>query len=127
MRVLKTKWFRRFARREGIADAMLCEAVARAERGLIDADLGGGVIKQRVARQGQGRSGGHRNMIVYRSGDRAVFVFGFAKSDREDLEPDELADLKTTAKLLLGYDAGELDKAVDTHELWEVKCDDQAV
>ena len=73
MRVFKTKWFRRFARREGIADAMLCEAVARAERGLIDADLGGGVIKQRVARQGQGRSGGHRNMIVYRSGDRAMF------------------------------------------------------
>lgn len=127
MRVFKTKWFRRFARREGISDAVLCEAVARAERGLIDADLGGGVIKQRVARQGQGRSGGHRNMIVYRSGDRAVFVFGFAKSDREDLEPDELADLKTTAKLLLGYDAGQLDKAVDDEELWEVKCDDQEV
>ena len=127
MRVFKTKWFRRFAGRERITDAMLCEAVARAERGLIDADLGGGVIKQRVARQGQGRSGGHRNMIVYRSGDWAVFVFGFAKSDREDLEPDELADLKATAKLLLGYDAAELDKAVANQELWEVMCDDQEV
>ena len=127
MRVFKTKWFRRFARREAIADATLCEAVSRAERGLIDADLGGGVIKQRLARPGQGRSGGHRNMIVYRSGDRAVFVFGFAKSDRDDLEPDELEDLKTTAKLLLGYSAGELDKAVDHQELWEVLCDDQAL
>ncbi len=127
MRVFKTKWFRRFARHERIADAMLCEAVARAERGLIDADLGGGVIKQRVARRGQGRSGGHRNMIVYRSGDRAVFVFGFGKNDRENLEPDELADLKTTAELLLGYDADELDKAVDNQELWEVLCNDQEV
>ena len=106
---------------------MLCEAVARAERGLIDADLGGGVIKQRVARPGQGRSGGHRNMIVYRSGDRAVFVFGFAKNDLDDLEPGELADLKTTAKLLLGYEVGELDKAVVDQELWEVMCDDQEV
>lgn len=106
---------------------MLCEVVARAERGLIDADLGGGVIKQRVARQGQGRSDGHRNMIVYRSGDRAVFVFGFAKSDRVDLEPDELADLKAAAKLLLSYDVGELDKAVDNQELWEVMCDGQEV
>ena len=106
---------------------MLCEAVSRAERGLIDADLGGGVIKQRLARPGQGRSGGHRNMIVYRSGDRAVFVFGFAKNDRDDLEPDELEDLKTTARLLLGYSAGDLDKAVDHQELWEVLCDDQAL
>ncbi len=127
MRVFTTKWFRRFARREGIVDTMLCEAVARAERGLIDADLGGGVIKQRIARQGQGRSGGHRNIIVYRSGDRAVFMFGFAKSEREDLEPDELADLKATAKLLLAFDAGELNKAVDNQELWEVMCDDQEV
>lgn len=100
VRVFKTKWFRRFARREGIADATLCEAVARAERGVVDADLGGGVMKQRIARQGQGRSGGYRSLIVYRSGDRAVFVFAFAKSDRDDLEPDELADLKTTAALL---------------------------
>ncbi len=85
------------------------------------------MIKQRIARPGQGRSGGHRNMIVYRSGDRAVFVFGFAKSDREDIEPDELVDLKTTATLLLGYDEAELDKAVDNQELWEVMCDDQEV
>ena len=56
MRTFKTKWLTRFARREGIADKSLREAIERAERGLIDADLGGGLIKQRVARQGQGRS-----------------------------------------------------------------------
>lgn len=60
LRILKTKWFVRFVRRERISDSSLCEAVRRAQRGLVDADLGGGVIKQRVARPGQGRSGGYR-------------------------------------------------------------------
>jgi hypothetical protein len=58
LRIFKTRWLARFARREGISDASMAEAIARAERGLIDADLGGGLIKQRVARTGQGRSGG---------------------------------------------------------------------
>jgi hypothetical protein len=62
MRVFKTLWFRRFARKEKVADSALCDAVARAERGLIDADLGGGLIKQRVWRPGSGRSGGYRQL-----------------------------------------------------------------
>jgi hypothetical protein len=127
VRVFKTKWFRRFARREGISDAMLCEAVLRAVRGQIDADLGGGIIKQRVARRGQGRSGGYRSLIVYRVHDRAVFVFGFAKSERENVETDELEDLRTTARLLLGYTMRQLDEAVANDELWELSCDDEAL
>jgi len=127
VKVFKTKWFRRFARREGIADEALCEAVARAVRGQVDADLGGGVIKQRIARKGQGRSGGYRSLIVYRAEDRAIFVFGFAKSEREDLEPDELRDLRKTARLLLTYDAEQLQEAVVNDELWEVRCDGQAL
>lgn len=63
MRVFKNAWFERFARKQGISDAVLLEAVERAERGLIDADLGGCVIKQRVARPGQGRSGGWRTVL----------------------------------------------------------------
>jgi hypothetical protein len=127
VKVFKTKWFRRFARREGILDEMLCDAVARAGRGQIDADLGSGVIKQRIARKGQGRSGGYRSLIVYRAEDRAIFVFGFAKSEREDLEPDELRDLRKTARLLLTYDAEQLEEAVVNDELWEVRCDGQAL
>ena len=127
LRVFKTKWFRRFARRGRIVDAELCEAIARANRGLIDADLGGNVIKQRVAQPGQGRSGGYRNLIVFRAGDSAVFVFGFAKSSQGDLEPDELDDVRTAAKLLLGYGPQQLDAAVANQELWEVMCDDEAL
>ena len=69
----------------------LCEAVGRANRGLLDADLGGGVIKQRLARRGQGRSGGYRVLIAYRARVRSIFLYGFAKSERENIEEDELA------------------------------------
>jgi hypothetical protein len=67
MRAFKTKWFARFARQELIADASLWEAIERAERGLIDADLGGGLIKQRVSRHGKGRSGGYRVIVCLSS------------------------------------------------------------
>ncbi len=79
MQVFKTRWFARFARNERIADASLLEAIQRAERGLIDADLGGGLIKQRLARQGKGRSGGYRTIIAFRSGHRAVFIYGLCE------------------------------------------------
>ena len=91
MRVFKSNRFHRFARKEKISDAMLCEAIERAERGLIDADLGAGLIKQRVARPGAGRSGGYRTLIFFRAETRAVFAFGFAKSDLANLEDDEEA------------------------------------
>ena len=94
MRVFKTRGFARFARSERISDASLSEAVRRAEPGLVDADLGGGVIKQRVARPGQGRSGGYRVLIAYRAKARAVFLFGFAKSAQANIEDDELATLR---------------------------------
>ncbi len=63
MRVFKTKWFSRFARQEDVADTKLVEAVRNIENGLVDADYGGGLIKQRIARDGEGRSGGYRGII----------------------------------------------------------------
>jgi hypothetical protein len=81
MRIYKSAWFAKFARKEKIDDSALCDAIHRAEKGLIDADLGSGLLKQRVARGGAGKSGGYRTLIVFRSGERAIFAFGFAKSD----------------------------------------------
>jgi len=72
--------------------------VQRAERGLVDADLGGGVIKQRVARPGQGRSGGYRVLLAYRRKTRAVFLFAFAKSERDNIDDNELATLRDIAR-----------------------------
>ena len=77
MRVFKNKWFTKFAQKEDISDATLCEAIKDAEAGRIDADYGGGVIKQRIARPNEGKSGGYRAIILYRQGDKAFFVYGF--------------------------------------------------
>ncbi len=127
MQTFKTKAFARFADREGLEDAALCEAVRRARDGLLDADLGGGVIKQRVARKGGGRSGGFRTIVVFRRGALAFFVHGFAKSDRENLRRKELSGLRSLADEYLALDAAGLAAAQAVGAIIEVECDDQAV
>ncbi len=79
MRIFKNKWFARFARKEGISEAKLREVVKDAEAGNIDADYGGGVIKQRIARSNEGKSGGYRSVILYRRGDKAFFRLWVSK------------------------------------------------
>ena len=126
MRVFKSKEFARFTRREKIADTVLCDAVARAERGIVDADLGGGLIKQRVARPGQGRSGGFRTLLVYRAASRSVFVYGFAKSERANITPDRLVFWRKVAAVFLAMTEDVINAAVEDNELEEVMCDDEA-
>lgn len=104
LRIFKTKPFSRFAKRERITDAMLHEAVERAEKGIVDADLGGNIIKQRVARQGQGRSKGYRVLIAVRIKKRYVFMHGFAKNEKSNIEDDELDVLKTYGAAWLNAD-----------------------
>jgi len=127
LQTFKTKAFARFADREGLEDAALCEAVRRARSGLIDADLGGGVIKQRIARKGGGRSGGFRTIVLFRRGDLAFFVYGFAKSGRDNLRRDELETFRLLAGEYLALDGSGLAAAQAAGAIVEVKCDDQAV
>ena len=127
MQTFKTKAFARFAGREGLEDAALCEAVRRARDGLIDADLGGGVIKQRIARKGGGRSGGFRTIVLFRRGELAFFVYGFAKSDRDNLRRDELETYRLLADEYLALDRRGLAAAQAAGAIVEVTCDDQAV
>lgn len=125
MRVFKNSRLHKFARKEKISDAMLCEAVERAERGQIDADLGAGLIKQRVARPGAGKSGGFRTLVFFRAETRAVFAFGFAKSDMANLDDAEEAYLKKAAKLVLGFADAQMDAEVAAGRMFEVNCDEQ--
>jgi len=119
--IYKNAWFAKFARKERIGDAALCEAIDRAARGLIDADLGGGLIKQRVAREGAGKSGGYRTLIFYREGERAIFVFGFAKSDKANLDAAELAAFKKAARQLLDFSQQQIEALVAIGRLMEVR------
>lgn len=123
MQIFKTKWFMRYVRQERIEDHCLREAIERAERGLIDADLGGGVIKQRVARTGQGRSGGYRMLIAYRFGNRAVFIYGIAKSERDNIDASELLTLREIGTTWLEAKAEQLEYAIKEGLLKEI-CDD---
>jgi len=113
MRVFETKTFARFRRRAGLSEAQLLEAVARIERGHIDADLGGGVIKQRVARPGAGRSGGYRTILLFRRGERAIFAFGFAKNRMGNIQAADLMDLRRQADLLLNCPDSTLERLVE--------------
>ena len=94
---------------------------------MVDADLGGGVIKQRIARKGAGRSGGFRTIMVFRRGELAFFVYGFAKSGRQNLRRDELETFRLLADQYLALDRTGLSAALAVGAIIEVKCDDQEI
>ena len=119
-RIYKNRWFAKFASREGIDDAMLIAAVKQAEDGLIDADLGGGLIKLRVAREGGGKSGGYRTLIFFRQNERAVFAFGFAKNDRANLDAVELRTFKKAAKIMLVLTQDQIELEVQAGRMMEL-------
>jgi hypothetical protein len=121
VRILKSRWFQRFARKERIADAVLHDAVARAEKGQIDADLGGDVIKQRISRPGQGRSKGYRTIVIFRRGTRAFFVYGFAKSQQANIDDDEKKQFKEAAKHVLALTEKQLAELVERGDFVEVR------
>jgi hypothetical protein len=124
-RVFKTRSFERFAQKEKIRDAALVDAVARAEKGQVDADLGGGVIKQRIARLGQGKSGGYRTIIFFRRGDRAVFAYGFAKSVRANIDADEAKQFKEAARHILRLTEKQINELLKNGDFVEVKYEQE--
>ena len=124
-RIYKHRWFAKFANREGISDATLVAAIDLANRGLIDADLGSGLIKQRVAREGGGKSGGYRTLVFFRHEERSIFAFGFAKSDKANLSAAELKVYKQAAKIVLALTQAQIDTEVREERLFEVNDDAQ--
>ncbi len=121
MPVYKTKSFARFARNEGIGDRSLMQAIERADKGLVDADLGRDLIKQRVARQGQGRSGGYRVLIAYRRQSFSLFLYGFGKSDRDNLDAKELRIVQELAEIWLKASSTAIESALAIGHLIEVR------
>jgi len=125
MRVFKTKVFNRWAKREGLADQSLCEAVSEMLQGLVDARLGGGVVKKRVARAGEGKRGSYRTILATNLRDRWFFMFGFAKNERDNIRDDELKMLRQLAAALLRMDDPAIVEARNRSELVEIDCGEQ--
>ena len=120
MRIFKTKALARFTKNEAVSDESLVAAIETAKRGLIDADLGGGLIKQRVARPGQGKRGGFRMLIGFRS-DRAIFLFGFAKNERDNIDDKQLTTLREIVASWFAADDKKIAQALKDGLLIEVK------
>ena len=123
MAVFKTRWFDRWASKERLSTAMLCAAISEMAKGLIDADLGGGLVKKRIGRPGHGKSGGYRTLVATNKGNRWVFVFGFPKNERSNIDKEETEALKKLAAHLLSLTAQAVVKAQSAGELMEVDCD----
>lgn len=116
LRVFASKPFMRFARRFDISDAELWQAV----NGGYDADLGGGVFKFRVARRGEGTSGGARAIVAMKVGVRVVLMYGFEKKDQANIKIDELRAFRKAARVYLGYSEAEMTAIVREESLLEI-------
>lgn len=124
MTVYVTKEFSRFARKAGLLDAKLLQAAGDVAKGQYDADLGGGVFKQRVAREGGGKSGGFRTIILFKVGGHSFFAHGFAKNNKANVSAKELKALKQLANVLIGFSDEQLQAAKAAGELSEVSDGD---
>jgi hypothetical protein len=119
-RIFKTRAFDRWLRKTELTDEALCSAVEEMERGLIDADLGGGVVKKRVALPGRGKSGSTRTLVATNKGDRWFFMYGFEKNERENISARELKALKHLAEELLCLTTSQLDGQKSSEAIQEI-------
>ena len=122
-RVFKTRHFSRWMRKTELTDSGLCAAVVEMAQGLIDADLGGGIVKKRIGLAGRGKRGGARTLVATNRGNRWFFVYGFEKNDRANIADDELEALQGIAEQLLARTGRQLDEAVNDGSLQEI-CHD---
>lgn len=120
-RIFQNKPFKRFADKEGLKNDDLQKAINDAENGLIDADLGGGVIKQRIACHNKGKSSGYRTIILFKKSERAFFVHGYAKNEKSNIEDYELKAFKISANALINCSDAELDNLINSNKMIEVK------
>ena len=123
MVVYVVRWFRRWMGAQGLLDRDLCRAVREMSHGLIDADLGGGLVKKRIARNGQGKRGGFRTIVARRQEDVWLFIYGFAKNARENVSSREVNDYRETARDFLSLAPKQLARQIDDGNLSEVNCD----
>jgi hypothetical protein len=126
MRKLVTRFVKKWMRRESITNTMLLRAVQNLEDGLSTANLGSSLFKVRVARKGQGKSGGYRTLIVYRQSDRAIVVYGFKKSESDNIADDELVFFRELAATLLALSEQQIEAAIANQELCEIEEESDA-
>jgi hypothetical protein len=125
LEIYKTRWFDRWARKQSLDDSTLCNAIEEMNGGSFEADLGGHLLKKRVARSGAGKSGGYRTIIATKKQHKWIFVFAFEKSQRSDLSERQLLALKQLAAYLLSLSAAKTEESLSAAQLIEVICNEK--
>ena len=125
MNVYLSKAFTRLARREELTDVHICQAVAEMNTGLIDANLGAGLFKKRIAMPGQGKRGSWRAVLGFQAGKKAFFLYLFPKNSRDNIEDDEMKALKRLTRYYLTLKPSEIKTALQCGELNEVNCNEK--
>ena len=120
MRVFKNTWFTRFARKEGIGDKELRDIADQLEAGKADANLGGDVYKVRISRPGEGKSGGYRVIVFFKSEERTFYEYGFAKSDMANISQKLLKAYKEAAKEYLFMPPDQLRERIERGKFVEL-------
>jgi len=120
MRILKTKGFSKFLKKEKVKDKALLDAVEEIEDGLIGDRLGSSAYKKRVARPSEGKSGGFRTIYVFRNKDRVIFIQGYAKNEKSALTDEELKVVREAAKEMLSWTNKKINKLVKEGVLGEI-------
>ncbi len=123
MKIFKNAWFTKYAKREKLSDKSLVQAINDIRNGIVSADLGGNLLKQRIAKQGKGKSGGYRTIIAFKREDKAFFLYGFAKNQQDNIEQDALKSLKNLAKELLVLDDNQINRLLENGILTEIDYD----
>ena len=125
MNIYLSKAFTRLARRDGLTDVHICQAIGEMNEGLIDADLGAGLFKKRIAMPGQGKRGGWRSLLGFQAGNKAFFLYLFPKSRRDNIDAAEMKALKRLTKYYLTLKHAEIKAALQCGELREVNCNEK--
>lgn len=120
IRIFQTKNFARWAKKESITNEILIKSVFEIQDGLIDANLGGGLIKKRLQKNTRGKSGGYRTLVAFKNKDRSIFIFGFSKNERDNLDSSELALYKSLSKLYLNVSTKMLEVMCQNKQMYEV-------
>ncbi len=121
VRIFKTASFARWARKEKLSDELLRQTIIDLQSGLVDAHLGSGLIKKRVAKRGTGKRSGYRVLLAFHIKDRAIFIFGFSKNERENLDLQEKEIYRKLAKNYLSMPLSALEEMCKKNLLLEVK------
>ena len=121
MRVIQTKEFKKWSKSEKLSNQNLAKAISEIENGLIDANLGGGLIKKRVAIGSSGKSGGARTIIAYKKRIKAFFLHGFKKNEISNIDDSELKVLRRFGEVLMSRSNTDINLSIKINQLYEVE------